>query len=109
MKITEAIEKAIEGGWGGNDIGGGTWSGCKVYTPEEWAEKYLGYILINPIFWQCLGKAMGWEERYANFTCPDNGYGCGMNTLHGWRREWHSLIDHLASGGSVEEWFGKLK
>lgn len=49
--------------------------------------------LLSPAFWQALGKARGWEDDYHT---------------SGWRRKWHDLIDHLASGKDAESFFKDL-
>ena len=82
MTINEAIKKAIEGG----------------YIPELWIGIALdnneipepATYALDPQFWQCLGKAMGL-----------GGYD--------WLAQWHSFIDHLASGKTVEDFFKDLK
>lgn len=104
MKITEAIEKAIDGGWDDDNF---VWTGgddvLSVAQIGEW--KYDYALFLDPAFWFALGKAMGWEVNHSCDAVGCSSVECGDAWLH----EWHSLIDHLASGGSVEEWFGKLK
>jgi len=46
-------------------------------------------ILNDPLFWQCLGKALGWS------------------IIH-WSDIWHSLIDHLVEGKEIDEFFINL-
>lgn len=80
MTIEQAIEKAIEGGW---DTEGDV---KRVNHPT--------YIVCDPAFWQSLGKAMGWDDK--------------SKIKDYWKFNWHSLIDHLADGGSIESYFEKL-
>jgi hypothetical protein len=53
----------------------------------------LGYplheALLSPSFWQCLGKAMGWEGRR-------------------WVSEWVELVYHLADGKDINSYFESL-
>jgi len=60
---------------------------------------------LDPLFWQCLGKALGWKvgndvDYLYNAKEP-------IRIEHGvmdeWLYLWHRFIDHLAEGKSVEE------
>lgn len=93
MTIQEAIEKAIKGG----------------YTPiEDSGNEYK--ILLDPEFWQCLGKEMGWKNNYYQIVrspCND------MPGRYAWTGpqyiyEMHCFIDHLADGKSIESYFTNL-
>jgi len=53
----------------------------------------LPSLLLKPVFWQSLGKAMDWGNEKINFACCD------------WKWYWHSFIDHLAFGKSIESFF----
>ena len=79
MKINEAIQKAIEGGW------------KKSFYSPHLLEIYEVYFL-DPLFWQALGKAMGWDKKmdFTDDEYPD------------WKDYWHRFIDHLADGKSYE-------
>lgn len=123
MTIEQAIEKAIEGGW----VCKNEWGSSIVDTPRE-------RILIDPLFWKSLGKAMGWGDEMVcidetghpkewgyYFHCPV----CG-EIVHGerqecpsecetdyppiesWKYHWHRFIDHLAEGKDAESFFSNL-
>lgn len=85
-------------------------------------------ILLDPLFWQCLGKAEGWTGEKIRMC---NGCGVAlkwnekedMNGQHGgkkgcgsdiqeyegqWLIEMHRFIDHLAEGKSIDEFFNNL-
>jgi hypothetical protein len=49
----------------------------------------LTRVLLDESFWRALGKAQGWRRSE-------------------WREQWHRLIDELADGRSVEQFFRKL-
>lgn len=120
-----AIQKAIEGGFS---------IGIKLDDPDfEW---YLHHvktndILLNPSFWQALGKALGWESEceYSKGEQWSTGKHCFVfvkgtrhthkkcchceieqtdnNTKH-WKDKWHRFIDHLAEGKDAESFFKEL-
>ena len=116
--IQQAIEKSIEGGWK---------KGEKVIEALEFNEKmfeshpHIATItksslelesIINPLFWQSLGKALG--------RCDVND----INPLHKienkvicvvckrkdewWRETWHRFIDHLSEDKDPEKFFKEL-
>lgn len=98
-KIEPIIKKAVEGGWKNGEItkGGLAFS----YVTE-------GAMLLDPQFWQSLGKAMGWKHcRLHAFQCierPDYFPNCKVS----WTDYWHKFIDHLTEGKSIESYFEKL-
>lgn len=108
MTIQKAIQKAVEGGY--ND-------GWKVSQLVE-------AVLLDPSFWQALGKSMGWSslicyrcnlempqgamidghifEKQGTCECKENVY------FKPWLYYWHRLIDHLAEGKTIESYFTNL-
>jgi len=88
MTIQQAIETAI---WGG-------WIVTKDSFHKEGNYNYAA-VLLKPLFWQALGKAMGW--RVIDLGLRQSG---GIY----WLDEWHRFIDHLAEGKSAESWFEGL-
>lgn len=58
-------------------------------------------FFLNPLFWQSLGKALGWcyhEPAFENCVCTGQTIGY----------YWHRFIDHLAEGKSAEDFFTEL-
>lgn len=95
MTITEIINKAVEGGY-----------------PKK-ASMIWEVLFLDPLFWQSLGKAMGWKDGNAEsagdglvFTCPVCKQLSGGRTE--WLYHWHRFIDHLAEGGTITGFFEKL-
>lgn len=82
--MKEAIQKAIEGGYRQTSFD-------LSYSP-----------LLDPLFWQALGKAMGWED-FEGYDVEGD-----FSKIEGWRNHWHRFIDHLASGGDAESFFKEL-
>lgn len=89
MTIEQAITKAIEGGWNKESI----------VQPMDTGPANLAKAILDPSFWQSLGKAMGWNKLY---------YTICHQKVSPWLFHWHRLIDHLADGGSIESYFEKL-
>lgn len=112
MKINQAINLAIENGYNMHGHN----------NESDWiSHDFLCITLLDKKFWQSLGKGMGWREKGKHLIdkkkdilrCQD----CGRkphvappctNLSGDWKTNWHSLIDHLASGQSVESWFESL-
>ena len=84
MTIEQAKQKAIDGGF---EIHNSV-VGWNIPLP-----------LFDPLFWQALGKAMGWNG--VNYLAPE------MTTWQ-WRDYLHDFIDHIADGGTIESYFEQL-
>ena len=52
-------------------------------------------ITGDPLFWQCLGASMGWGDVPSENLC-------------GWLYKMHRFIDHIANGGTVDDFFKDL-
>lgn len=70
-----------------------------VHIKGSTAGKNYYEIFFDPLFWQALGRGLGWEED-VNFT----KYGA----MSGWRYAWHRFIDHLIEGKDIESFFEQL-
>ena len=86
MKVEEAIEKAVEGGYSN--------------IPEGVC---ADYYFLDPSFWQSLGKAMGLDESRTY-----NGGVIKGKKLTAWECLWHNFINHLASGKDIPSFFETL-
>ena len=92
MTIEETLKKAIEGGWDeGRSIVGDAWKGLSMKSTHK--------AFLDPLFWKSLGKAMGWLD----VTRVPKGHVCSKCCE--WLDNWHRFINHLASGGEIEEFF----
>ena len=85
MTIEEAKKLAIGNGWEGR--------GFANISKSEFE------MVLDPNFWQCLGKVVGWEDS----ELFDND-----GNIQIWKLEWHNFIDHLADGKSAEDYFKSL-
>jgi len=105
--IEQIIEKAIEGGWNelpkGQKIQVEIWEG-NHYVYAGGAEICLEMYLLNPLFWQALGKKMGWKEVKNESLSKTDDFG-GFYYLQEWLKHWHRFIDHLAEGKDIESFF----
>lgn len=91
------MEKAIELA---NKEGGYFWH------IDHWRE-----AVLDPKFFQSLGKSLGWEEKDKQSLRTYKMSGGGGNMLKGmyqWNKYWHRFIDHLAEGKDAEEFFASL-
>lgn len=70
---------------------------------------------LDPLFWQALGKAEGWEEDsgvifnhrfegYQNDLIPARFY----PTQNSWQFYQHEFIDYIAEGKDIDYFFNKL-
>lgn len=84
--MEQAIKIAIENGYSGKVM-------FEHYPPEG---DEVNHFLLDPLFWQSLGKGLGW------------GKGRPGLLIYEWLYHWHKFIDHLASGKDPEEFFSQL-
>lgn len=122
--MKDAIKRAIEGGYKSNI----DWD--FLAKPEiEWSMLQYDMVygrdcrnimLLDPLFWQALGKAEGWDE----WVCEHCGTGfngvrdictqvtCPMHfwsvCVEGYKYHWHRFIDHLAEGNPIDSFFDSL-
>jgi len=129
--MKEAIEKAIEGGWNkdwyfshfnGDEVAFGDVNKDSENNPCYYKDKNA--ILLDPLFWQSLGKALGWGRLHCDscgeFAKPvrekesDPEYWrdcCSKKKLDygkSFVAHWHRFIDHIAQGGDCESFFKEL-
>lgn len=116
MTIQQAIEKAVEGGYHRGQIGTSpiVEINCDFAITETKGERNhygLAWVWLDPLFWQSLGKAMGWEET-SHLEYPYCWYYKGIYRRNLWGTEWeynqHRFIDHLAENKDAESFFENL-
>lgn len=114
MQLKKAIELAFkEGGYYFGDEYQGFYGDVVVITDENGVPTKLNVyqILMDPQFWQCLGKAIGLDNNTcfacgSQLTPSKHCPCCGEYRLSLYR--WHRMIDHLAQGGTIESYFEQL-
>ena len=107
MTIKEAIEKAVEGGWYPKTY---KLQIIRVFEERGHVEVFEDYhFLLDKDFWIALGKSLKWERRMMiqKFTENDD-ISATVDGGQGWQYQWMRLIDHLASGKSIETYFEEL-
>lgn len=106
----KAIEDAVKGGWrvfAPSDIpikisATSTWPIVHGTSPSGVHKLWpLASALLDPQFWQCLGKQRGWGDTELHQN--SDPYPIGW-----WILRWHTLIDHLGTGGSIEDYFKSI-
>ena len=124
MTLEQAIEKAIDGGY--QPI---MYESSDSHYSDIWIfiggfDYCIPEIVLDPLFWQALGKSEGWEKSTTTFTvkkqeisdCSGRSYVREKHTVtrpvrnaHNiWLKKWHRFIDHLAEGKTIDSYFETL-
>lgn len=115
-----AIERALGAGWkpkNHRDVWQYNPNNRTGVTKTFRASMTHNDILLDPTFWQALGKAEGWEkEPHLCKECGVIGTGtfnhmnaCKTRTRSSdWITIWHRFINHIASGGDIDTFFTNL-
>lgn len=136
--MKEAIKKAIEGGWKPEK-----YREIWEYNPNNQIGVRKSYrsslthwdVCSDPLFWQALGKALGWyQEQEVQFLLPEGEEARRNSIIHveddlgvvlrmfddrlvyapysygkpTWKQSWHRFIDHLAEGKDADSFFPAL-
>lgn len=100
--LEQAIKDAVEKG--GYDIENIRFNGQLMYPDalSSRGEKPVSALLLDPAFWQALGRARGWDE--SKFYSYDGVHATGKNMPEA---QWYhlSFIQHLWKDGTTEEFF----
>ena len=108
-----AIQKAVEGGWGGDDIAFGV---DKTAEPVKDCWKVNGWwytkeIFLDPLFFQALGKTQGFNPKSRQkghiMLWSPTGYALDKKITWGEYTQ-HRLIDAIQQGRSIDEFFGEI-
>jgi len=121
MTIQEAIQLAVDGGY--HTAHGRYLPASDIGKQVSNDDGFLQKCLLDPLFWQALGRGIGWDAD----LCPTCGGGYRISARMvdwcenycendgfptaprpGWQYHWHRFIDHLASGKSIEDFFANL-
>lgn len=137
MKLEEAIKIAIENGW--KPFAGylrkkfEMEDDCAIFYDKVNVRRYyFSDMVLDPLFWQALGKGLGWEpwrlyrngmatskdypEHEKHRWVKENSEKIGVFDINSpvmswqrvWIAEWHRFIDHLAEGKDIQNFFTNL-
>ncbi|HDY66814.1 MAG TPA: hypothetical protein ENH85_03365 [Candidatus Scalindua sp.] len=105
MTIEQTIKKAIEGGYSIH-----IFSKHEIETgkSDSHSEDFL-----DPLFWQSLGKALGWIMETPSGSLKKRlrqpvFVGINAREIPEWLYRWLQFIEHLAEGKSAEDFFKPL-
>lgn len=109
--MEKAIKIAIENGYNKINPNNSTFKyGFDIYYmnavwENDFEEKYilpLHFVLLDPLFWQTLGKGLGWKTKEQ--LSKDGEYDTdGLKDEYFYK--WRDIIYHLYKGGDVESFF----
>jgi len=118
MTIQEACDQAVAEGYHSQSLHGidtyysGANRECSVWTRTDNRSSFvvpMEATFLDPLFWQALGRALGWEQAMRTVHAVENGRPTVVtSTGHHWRSHWHRFIDHLAEGKEAEAFFASL-
>lgn len=101
--LVKAIGLAIKGGWRKDlDLIRVTKSGKAFFKVEGYFPKQVmpvSDILLDPLFWQALGKALGW---------PEHNHLKRSYESKSWRGQSFMFFEHLMEGKDAESFFAVL-
>lgn len=110
--MEKAIKLAIESGWKDDDIAYGMKEGERPSNgdPKVNGWYYSKETFLDPLFWQALGKSLGWangglERKWFHQSGEVLSY---QDKLPKWRWIWSRFIDHLAEGKDADDYFKEL-
>lgn len=99
--MEEIIKKAIDGGY--LNIENGSWEfkdeGLRTFRPKD--DAFISYrskyeLILDPRFWQALGKAMGWTETERIKVWKFNAHEFhDINLTEGWDKAVEFLSSQL--------------
>lgn len=83
----------------------------RTYFDENGNWDYVDELcLLDPLFWQALGKAENWNMVCEECGTYDNCM-CGMThppKVMRWKHEWHRFIDWLIDGAEIDLFFEEI-
>ena len=67
-------------------------------------------IFLDPLFWQALGKAMGWKigDDYDYLYNASESLKVGQGKMDDWLYHAHRFLDHVLASKPAESFFSEL-
>lgn len=72
---------------------------------EQWARNHANRCILDPLFWQALGKALGKARQYVGSNPFDFG---GSKPKRWWKVKAHQYFDLVLTGGNTEKFWKEL-
>ena len=118
MMIQEAMNKAVEGGYhidGSDGIATSYSRANDEYSAWTRTDNDASFMvpveetLLDPRFWQALGRTLGWDEMCdLAITCVHGEEECQNCRGYYWMYQWHCFIQALAHANPLEAFFAQL-
>ena len=118
MTIQDAMNKAVEGRYHINDSEGietsyiGANDEYSAWTRTDNESSFMVPVeetLLDPRFWQALGRTLGWSAGCdLAITCVHGEEECQSCRGYYWMYQWHCCIQALAHGHTLEAFFAPL-
>jgi len=118
MTVEQALTAATEGGYhirgsdGVETSYGGASNEYSAWTRHDNHSTFMVAVeetFLDPMFWQALGQALGWDHRLMTVHAIENGRATIVTRArHRWLTHWHRFIDHLAEGQDAASFFASL-
>jgi len=118
MTVQEALNKAVEGGYHLNGADGreasyiGANDEYSAWTRTNTEAPFMVPVeetLLDPRFWQALGRTLGWGEVCdLAITCVHGAEECQSCRGYYWMYQWHCFIQTMAHGNTLEAFFARL-
>ena len=118
MTIEEVLNKANEGGYHIHGSDGmdtyyeGANSEYSVWTRKDNESSFIVPMeetLLDPTFWQALGRALGWSAGCElAITCVHGDEECRRCRGYYWMYQWHCCIQEIANGKPPAAFFARL-
>ena len=118
MTIEEVLQKATEGGYhiDGSDGTETFYEGANrdfsAWTRKDNGSTFMVAMeetLLDPRFWQALGRALGWSEVCdLVIICVHGEEECQRCRGYYWMFQWHCFIQAIANGNTPEAFFARL-
>lgn len=103
--IQKFIEKAIEGGYGGEMTAEAPDYWVSYITSHYGADSCPYEILLDPEAWKAVGKVEGWCQEWSReiWSKEITAWNETQTDLPEWQLHMHRMIDALADEKTIEE------
>lgn len=105
--MNEAIKLAIEkGGYKDERVDLGSDGNLYIFSGRFYENELENRLVLNPLFWQALGKALG-MEKVLQMARPGGGYNPARNRAW-WKYTALEYFNLVLTGGNTEKFWKEL-